>query len=433
VLPLLLSLLLLLAAPSLAADEAKASDFDLLALYQHLHRHPELSFQEQKTAALLARTLEDFGFEVTTNIGGHGVVAVMENGPGPTVMLRMDTDGLPVQEQTGLDYASTEQAVEQDGSPVQVMHACGHDVHMSVVTGAARELARKRDTWRGTLVVIAQPAEERGAGARLMLEDGLFERFPKPDYNLSVHTIATLPAGKVGYISGWMMANVDMVDIQVHGVGGHGAYPHTTKDPLVLAAAIVMDLQTLVSREIPPTEPAVVTVGSIHGGTKHNIIPDEAKLQITVRSYSDEVRNSLLSGIERIAMHQALALGFPRERLPQVSIRDEYTPALWNDPALVERGVAVMRAAIGKENVVDIPAEMGGEDFSRYGRTEDRIPGFMLRLGTVPQSLYDAAQRGETSLPSLHSPRFAPDPVPTLETGVKAMTAITLDLLAAPG
>ncbi len=430
-LPLLLTVLLLTTTPAIAQSDAPAS-FDLLDFYKHLHQHPELSFQEAKTAALLARQLAEFGFSVTEEVGGHGVVAVLANGDGPTVMLRMDTDGLPVKEETGLDYASIEQAVEQDGRNVSVMHACGHDVHMSVVTGAARQLASQRDAWQGTLVVIAQPAEERGAGARLMLEDGLFERFPKPDYNLSVHTIATLPAGKVGYIAGWMMANVDMVDIHLGGVGGHGAYPHTTNDPLVLAAAIVMDLQTLVSREVPPTEPAVVTVGSIHGGTKHNIIPDEAQLQITVRSYTDAVRNTLLTGIERIATHQAMAMGFGQDQLPEVTIRDEYTPALWNDPALVQRSVAAMSSAIGADRLVEIPAEMGGEDFSRYGRTADKIPGFMLRLGTVPQSLYDASQRGETSLPSLHSARYAPDPVPTLDTGVKALTAAAMDLLAKP-
>jgi hippurate hydrolase len=410
--------------------QARADAFDAFALYTELHRNPELSFQEERTSEVIATRLENFGFSVTRGVGGHGVVGVLANGAGPTVMLRMDTDALPVAEQTGLPYASTARAVEQTGQEVAVMHACGHDVHMAVVTGAAEALATQRKDWSGTLVVIAQPAEERGAGARLMLADGLFERFPLPDYNLSLHTIATLPAGQVGYRAGYMMANVDMVDLTLHGVGGHGAYPHAAKDPVVLAAGIIMDLQTLVSRELHPAAPAVVTVGSIHAGTKHNIIPDRAELQLTVRSYTDEVRDTLLAGIERIAVNQARAMGFPEDRLPEISIRDEYTPALYNDPALVERSVPVMAQAIGVDNLVEIPAEMGGEDFSRYGRTPEQVPGFMLRLGTVPRAKWEAAQRGEATLPSLHSPYFAPDPEPTLETGIKALTAIALDLLA---
>jgi amidohydrolase len=407
-----------------------AAAFDEVTYYKELHRTPELSFQEQRTAARLADSLEAAGFAVTRDVGGHGVVAVLENGSGPTLMLRADMDGLPVEEQTGLPYASEARATELDGRDVAVMHACGHDVHMTVVLATARALAERREAWQGTLMVIMQPAEERGAGARMMLEDGLFERFPQPDFNLSLHTIATLPAGKVGVVSGWMMANVDMVDILVHGVGGHGAYPHAAKDPVVLAAAIIMDLQTLVSREIHPVAPGVVTVGAIHAGTKHNIIPDRAELQLTVRSYSDDVRDTLLNGIERIAVKQAEALGFPADKLPEVTVREEYTPALWNDPALVARGTAVMRAELGEAAVVEVPKEMGGEDFARYGRTAAKIPSFMIRLGTVPAATWDAAERGEQALPSLHSPFFAPDPAPTLETGRRALTAMALDLLA---
>ena len=408
----------------------QAAPFDELAYYRALHSSPELSFQEAQTAATLAQTLREGGFTVTEGVGGHGVVAILENGAGPRLLLRADMDGLPVEEQTGLPYASRVRAKEMDGSDVSVMHACGHDVHMTVVVAAALELAASRDAWAGTLMVIMQPAEERGAGARLMLDDGLFERFGEPDYNLSVHTIATLPAGKIGYIAGWMMANVDSVDITLHGVGGHGAYPHTAKDPVVLAAAVIMDLQTLVSREIHPAEPGVVTVGSIHAGTKHNIISDRATLQITVRSYSDEVRETLLSGIERMAVKQAEAMGFPADKRPEVTIRDEYTPSLWNDPALVARGVAAMRDALGDAALVEIPKEMGGEDFSRYGRTAAKIPSFMIRVGTVPEAIFERAQRGETTLPSLHSPFFAPDPEPTLDTGRRAITAMVLDLLA---
>ncbi|WP_439107937.1 amidohydrolase [Congregibacter sp.] len=410
----------------------QAWSFDELAYYKYLHENPELSFQEEQTAATLAKTLGEAGFAITTKVGGHGLVAMLSNGEGPTLMLRADMDGLPVAEDTGLSYASTVQATELNGQDVSVMHACGHDVHMTVVTAAALELLDRRDEWQGTLMVIMQPAEERGAGARDMLADGLFERFPQPDYNLSLHTIATLPAGKIGYIAGWMMANVDSVDITLHGVGGHGAYPHTAKDPVVLAAAVIMDLQTLVSREIHPAEPGVVTVGSIHAGTKHNIISDKATLQLTVRSYSDEVRETLLSGIERVAVKQAEAMGFPAELKPEVTVRQEYTPALWNDPDLVERGVAAMRAELGDEALAEIPKEMGGEDFSRYGRTDAKIPSFMIRVGTVPQTLWDAANRGDERLPSLHSAFFAPDPEPTLETGRRAILAMVLDLLAKP-
>jgi amidohydrolase len=414
----------------LIAASVSAAAFDELAFYRDLHRNPELSFQETQTAATLAQTLTVAGFRVTEGVGGTGLVAILENGDGPRIMLRADMDALPVLEQTGLPYASEVRGTELDGSDVPVMHACGHDVHMTVAVATARQLAQRPEDWRGTLMVIMQPAEERGAGARMMLEDGLFERFGEPDYNLSLHTIATLPAGTVGFVPGWMMANVDSVDILLRGVGGHGAYPHAAKDPVVLAAAIIMDLQTLVSREIHPTAPGVVTVGSIHAGTKHNIIPDEAKLQLTVRSYSDEVRETLLSGIERIAVKQAEAMGISGDLRPEVTVLDEYTPALWNDPALVERGVKAMRAALGDAAVVEVPKEMGGEDFARYGRTEASIPSFMIRLGTVPRARFDAAQRGEVTLPSLHSPFYAPDPAPTLETGRRALTAMLLDLMA---
>jgi amidohydrolase len=413
----------------LVSNVTSGQDFDRLSFYEHLHANPELSFQEAETSALLARTWREAGFEVTENVGGYGVVGLLKNGEGPTLMIRMDTDGLPVQEQTGLPYSSRAKAIEMTGQEVNVMHACGHDVHMTVGTETALNLAAQKDAWQGTLMVIAQPAEERGAGAKAMLSDGLFERFAKPDYNLSLHTLATLPAGQIGYVPGWMMANVDSVDIQLKGIGGHGAYPHNAKDPIVLAASIIMDLQTLVSREIHPVEPGVVTVGSIHSGTKHNIIPDSATLQLTVRSYSDATRDTLLNGIRRIAIKNAEAMGFPEDLLPEVEVKDEYTPALWNDPELVARSVAVMKSVVGADNVIEVTKEMGGEDFARYGRTEDKIPSFMIRLGVVPDAKWQAFQRGETNLPSLHSPFFAPDPAKSIDTGVKAMTAMALDLL----
>ncbi|EED36875.1 amidohydrolase [Luminiphilus syltensis NOR5-1B] len=413
----------------LATPASLAESFDRLAFYKYLHRHPELSFQEESTATYLADTWRSAGFEVTESVGGFGVVGVLRNGEGPTVMIRMDTDALPITEQTGLAYASTQRAIEQTGQEVGVMHACGHDIHMTVGTETALNLAGNRDAWRGTLVVIAQPAEERGAGARAMLEDGLFERFPIPDYNLSLHTLATLPAGKIGYVSGWMMANVDSVDIHLKGVGGHGAYPHNARDPVVLAASIIMDLQTLVSREIAPIDPGVVTVGSIHAGTKHNIIPDSATLQLTVRSYSDATRKALLDGIKRIALKNAEAMGFGAELAPEVIMKDEYTPALWNDPKLVAREVEVLKSAIGTGNVIEVSKEMGGEDFARYGRTSHKIPSFMMRVGVVPEALWQQHQTDGTPLPSLHSPFFAPDPEKSIQTGVDAMTAMALDLL----
>jgi hippurate hydrolase len=413
----------------LASSVTSAQDFDRLGFYEYLHANPELSFQEEKTSALLARTWRQAGFEVTERVGGHGVVGLLKNGEGPTLMIRMDTDALPVQEQTGLPYASRAKAIEMTGQEVHVMHACGHDVHMTVGTETALNLATQKEAWQGTLMVIAQPAEERGAGAKAMLNDGLFERFATPDYNLSLHTLATLPAGQIGYVPGWMMANVDSVDIQLKGIGGHGAYPHNAKDPIVLAASIIMDLQTLVSREIHPVEPGVVTVGSIHAGTKHNIIPDSATLQLTVRSYSDATRETLLNGIRRIAIKNAEAMGFPEDLLPVVEVKDEYTPALWNDPELVARSVAVMKSVIGAANVIEVTKEMGGEDFARYGRTDEKIPSFMIRLGVVPEGKWQAFERGETNLPSLHSPFFAPDPAKSIDTGVKAMTAMALDLL----
>lgn len=410
--------------------QANAVSDELLDLYRWLHANPELSFKEVNTAKRMADAFRAEGFEVHTGIGGHGVVGLLRNGDGPTLMLRGDMDALPVLEQTGLEYASRARGVEQDGSEVPVMHACGHDVHMTVLVGAAQSLARAKDRWQGTLMVIAQPAEERGAGARAMLEDGLFERFPYPDYNLSLHTIATLPAGQIGYVAGYMMANVDTVDLLVRGVGGHGAYPQFTRDPVVLGSAIVMGLQTLVSREIAAIEPAVVTVGSFHAGSKHNIISDEARLQLTVRSYSDEVRERLLQGIERIAIGQARAFGVPDDRLPQLHVAlDEFTPALWNDPVLTERVVNTLRQELGDDRLVEISPEMGGEDFSRFGRTDPPIPSFMLRVGTVPAQEFAAAQRGEKSLPSLHSPFFRPDVEPTLTTGIQAMVAGSLELL----
>lgn len=408
---------------------ATAAPPDLLELYRDLHRAPELSFQERNTAKRLADELRSLGIEVTEGVGGHGIVGVLRNGEGPTVLLRTDMDALPVREQTGKPYASQVTSTDDSGQTVPVMHACGHDVHMTVFIGTVRQLLAERARWHGTLVLVGQPAEERGAGARAMLEDGLFERFPRPDFNLALHVSADLPAGRLGYTPGYALASVDSVDIRVFGVGGHGAYPHATRDPVLLAAQIVTALQSLVSRTLPPVEPGVVTVGSIHGGTKHNVIPDEVDLQLTVRAYSPDTRETLLSGIRRIARGQALAMDLPEERLPEVRVKNEYTPSTYNDPALVERLRPVLEQALGIEQVVALPPVMGGEDFSRYGREEPRIPSAIYWLGAVPVEDYDKAHAGAGSLPSLHSPFFAPDPEPTIATGVKALSAAALELL----
>ncbi len=410
-------------------SKAIADDYSYLdALYKHLHTHPELSFQEEQSAARMRKELEDVGFDVTPNVGGHGLVAIMKNGAGPTVLIRADMDALPVKEMTGKPYASRVTAVEQTGQEVSVMHACGHDVHMTVFVGTARRLAKMKDQWQGTLVMIGQPAEERGAGAKAMLEDGLFERFPRPDYNIALHVSASLDAGRIAYVPGYALANVDSVDITVRGIGGHGAYPHATKDPIVLASQIVMGLQTIASREVDPQDPIVVTVGSIHGGAKHNVISDQVDLQLTVRSYSDETRDHILNSVERIATNTARAFGIPEDRLPIVEVKDEYTPATYNDPELTARLVNVWESVFGDDQVLKVGPVMGGEDFGRYGR--EGIPSMIVWLGAVEPEKFAASQRGELSLPSLHSAYFAPLPEPTIKTGVLTMTEAALELLA---
>jgi len=405
----------------------EAEHADLMALYQHLHSHPELSLREVKTAARVAKELEKIGFKVTTRFGGTGVVGVFENGKGPTVLVRTDMDALPVTENTGKSYASKVRMRDKDDREVGVMHACGHDMHMTCAIGTARVLTALKDRWKGTLIVIGQPAEEIGAGAKMMLEAGLLEKFPKPDYCLALHCDSTRPHGTVGYTEGLALANVDSVDVIVKGKGGHGAAPHTTVDPIVLAARIVLDLQTLVSRETNPTDPAVITVGSIHGGTKHNIIPSEVKMQITVRSTRDKVRAHLLAGIKRVAEACAKGANAPP---PVVKVdTTEFTPALYNDPALTRRVTGVFRDVLGAENVVQRPAVLGGEDFSRYGRRTG-IPIFLFWLGTVaPERVAEAAKEGGKPLPSLHSEFFAPVPEPTIRTGVLAMSTAVLELM----
>ncbi|QDV73012.1 amidohydrolase [Botrimarina mediterranea] len=425
----LLSLLLVagFAVRSVAADEVvewvDAQTPSLVEFYKELHAAPELSLEEHKTAAKIADAWEAAGYTVTRGVGGTGVVAVLENGDGPTVMLRTDLDGLPVVEQTGLDYASTVRTTDKRGAVVGVMHACGHDVHMTNLVGVSRCLTENKNLWKGTLVCIAQPAEELGAGAEAMLADGLFARFPRPDYAIALHAANDLEAGKVSTCPGFFGANVDSVDITVRGKGGHGAAPHTAIDPVVIAARLVLDLQTIVSRELKPTEPAVITVGSIHGGTKHNVIGDDVKLQLTVRTYSADIRKQIAEAIERKAKAAAASADAPD---PEI-VYSEGTPSLYNDPDLTTRVDGVLRKTLGDGSVNKAEPMMGAEDFSRYGKAG--VPICMFRLGTISKERLDAWKAAGETPPSMHSSLYWPNPEPTLRTGVQAMTAIVLDLM----
>lgn len=443
---MLAALLLVSMSGRATADElsdAVSTDLpSLLDLYRDLHRHPELSNRETRTAALLAKEMRDLGFAVTTGVGGTGLVAVMENGPGPVLMLRTDMDGLPVTEATGLPYASVVPGV---------MHACGHDIHMTSWIGAARRLAAMKDRWSGTLMMIAQPAEEVGGGAKAMIEDGLFTRFPKPVAAIALHDAADMPAGTIGYAPGYTFANVDSVDIVVKGVGGHGAYPQNSRDPVVLAARIVTALQTLVSREVDPQDAAVVTVGHIFGGTKRNVIPDEVTLELTVRSYSAETRQKLLESIARVAKGEAIAAGMPEDRMPVIRQGETFTPAAFNTEPLTGRVMALFERRFGADRVRRKTPTMGGEDFGRYRTgakvvsrpvaspvgaeiTESKadpgeIQSLIFWLGAVPEAEWDAAKGDTTRLPSLHSAHWTPAPEPTIATGVEALTSAALDLL----
>ncbi len=414
------------------SDEAQAADLkawvesemdSIARLYLHFHRHPELSFQEKETAARLAQEWRSAGFDVTNGVGGHGVVAVLKNGAGPCLMLRCDMDGLPVAETTGLEYASQVTATVGDDLKTGVMHACGHDLHMANLTGTARYLAANRDQWKGTLTLIGQPAEERIQGALNMLKDGLFERFPKPDFALALHIASDMPTGTVGFRAGPMMANIDSVDITMKGRGGHGSSPHVTIDPVTQAAELIMSLQTIISREVSPMSPAVITVGSIHGGTQYNIIGNECHLMLTVRSYSPEVRAQLLEGIKRKAT--AVAQG---ARAPEPDVRiSEGIPAVDNDEVLTARLAEVSRRVLGPENVLEAPQSMGGEDFSRYH--EAGVPVVMYRLGSVSQRRLDQYAAAGLSPPSAHSSQYYPDFEEALTVGVITMTSSVLDLM----
>jgi len=397
----------------------------LTELYTELHQSPELSFEEKETAAKMAAQLRELGFEVSEHIGGHGVVGVLKNGDGPTLLLRADMDALPVPEETGRPYASKIRVQDARGATVGVMHACGHDMHMTNLVGTLRYLASHRDAWRGTVVAIFQPAEERGGGAEAMLNDGLFTRFPKPNYGLALHVAADRPTGQIGCHPGYALANVDSVDVVVRGRGGHGAYPHTTIDPIVIAARLVLDLQSIVGREVNPIEPAVITVGAIHGGSKHNVIGDTCALQITVRSFTPEVRKQLLDAISRKAKAAAASSGAPE---PEIKVSDG-TPSLYNDPQLASRVLPAIARVIGEKNVIESEPSMGGEDFSRYGLAG--VPVVMMFVGSVSPERLAAYKEADGAPPSLHSPRYWPDIEPTIRTGVTAFATAALELLPA--
>jgi hippurate hydrolase len=419
--------LALLATPAAAdplADAVRGEMPALMAIYRDLHANPELSMQEARSAALLAAEAKKLGFQVTTGVGKRGVVAVMKNGPGPVLLLRTDMDALPVAEQTGLPFASKLKATSTAGTESGVMHACGHDTHMTAWIATARRLAAMKDRWSGTLVMIGQPAEETGEGARAMIADGLFTRFPKPSHALAFHDSASLPAGTIGYTPGPAFANVDSVDIIVKGVGGHGAVPQNTKDPIVLASRIVGTLQTLVSRELDPQDAAVVTVGSFQSGAKHNVISDQATLLLTVRSYNEKTRSALLDGIARIARGEAIAAGLPEERMPQV------TPAAINTEALTARTAALFTERFGADRVRTVPPPMVGEDFGRYHLAEEGIESLIFWVGGVPQEKWQRAGGDTTKLPSLHSPYWAPEAETVIGTATEAIVTAALGVLA---
>lgn len=414
-------------------SSAIAADYDnkLEALFLDFHQNPELSYKETRTAAIMADEWRNAGFDVTENVGGTGVVAVMENGDGPTLMLRADMDGLPVKEDSGLPYASTATQVSIDGQEKPVMHACGHDVHITSLIGTARQLVKMKDRWQGTLVLIAQPAEERIGGARMMMEDGLYTRFPKPDFAMAFHVSSGTPTGKLDLAEGISYSSVDTVDIIVHGVGAHGASPHRGKDPIVIGSQIVMALQTIITRDIAPLKPAVITVGSFHSGFKHNIISDKAVLQLTVRSDDADTRKKLLDGIKRVSENAGRMAGLSEDKLPEVKVSIESTPAVYNDAELTKRIQAVFKDRFGDDIFDNQPrAGMGGEDFAYFVAPNTDVPGVYFAVGGTPQADFDRENAGGEPVPSHHSPFFKVEPRESITLGTEAMVAATLELLA---
>ncbi len=420
------------AAPVLADELAEAvqRDYDsyLAPLFEHFHRNPELSFMETETAARLAAELRDAGFEVTEGVGRTGIVAILENGEGPTVMMRADMDGLPVPEKTGLPYASEATQVDRNGNEVPVMHACGHDVHITALVGTARQMAARRDEWSGTLMLIGQPAEEVIAGARVMMEDDLWARFGKPDQAMAFHVAASIPTGRLSAPLA-PYSGSDTVDIIVHGIGAHGASPHAGIDPVLVGSQIVLGLQTVVSRNLAPREPGVITVGAFHAGTKHNIISDRAHLKLTVRSESAAARKLLLDGIRRVAENTGRAAGLPEDLLPEVIVSDESTPPTLNDPELTARLSARWGERFGEDVFYTAKREgMGAEDFPFFV-TDPYIPSTYFAVGGTPQAAFDAAAAGGPPVPSHHSPLFKVAPEPAITLGVEATVTGLMELL----
>ena len=409
----------------------------LVSTYKMLHAAPELSHFEEKTSAFLAAQLRSFGYTVTEHVGkydrpqftGYGVVAVLKNGDGPTVLVRADIDALPVEEKNNVPYASKVKTKNELGQEVSVMHACGHDIHITNLIGTAKILAALKDRWHGTLVLIGQPAEETVDGARAMLADGLYTRFPKPDFAVGLHDSADAEAGQILYVPGYAMASSTSVDLTIRGLGGHGSKPEATKDPIVVASQTILALQTIVSRENSPLDPAVVTIGSIHGGSKRNIIPDEVLLQLTIRTYKEEVRQRIIASIERIAKGVAAAAGIPDDRAPIMKvIESENAPSLYNDPQLTERLATAIGKAIGPENVIKSAPLMASEDFGVLN-LDHQIPSFYFWLGAMAPEKIAASKKSGKPLPSLHSSLFEPLPEPTLRTGIRAMTTAVLELM----
>ncbi|ACT60243.1 M20 metallopeptidase family protein [Hirschia baltica] len=440
--------LLLSILPATAEEDSFDPGQNLHELYKWLHQNPELSFQEFNTSSLLKSELSILGFDIRDNIGdnwvkqeldtilrsstksmaGYGIIGTFENGEGPVILIRTDMDALPVKEQTGLAYASVQTTPTNSNENTPIMHACGHDIHMASWVGTARELMARKDEWSGTLIMLAQPAEEYGLGALSMIEDDAFELENLPNYNLAFHVSDSLPVGTIGYVDGPAMASINSVDITVNGIGGHGAYPHKTKDPIVIAAHIVTALQTLVSRTIDPRKSGVVTVGSLTSGTKHNIISDSAKLLLTVRTYDEETRKQLLDGIVRIAEGQAKSFGAPA---PEINIAPIFSPAVVNNSALTQQALKTLKTTFGSESITEVQPVMSGEDFSRYRLLGEGIPSLLLWLGAVPEEAYSSSIVEEKSLPSLHSPHFITDPN-AIDVGVEAMSNIAINLFNTP-
>ena len=404
----------------------------MVPVYRHLHSNPELSLQEKNTSAYLRQHLKSYGYDILGPFGGFGFVGVLNNGSGPTIMVRADMDALPVKENTGANYASEVQVTSEDGRMLSVMHACGHDIHMASWLGTAQLMSKIRNQWTGTLVFLAQPAEEFGDGARKMLQDGLLNKIPVPDYALALHVSPQVPAGTIGFTSGYAYANVDAMQITIHGRGGHGAYPHTTIDPVVLASRIVLGLQTLVSREFSPLEPVVITVGAINGGSKGNIIPDQVSLNMTIRYHNEGLRTPILEAIERLTAGLAKSAGLADQEYPQLQYFPENLPGVYNDPNLTKRLATIWELELGQDRISKLPATLGGEDFGRFGNTPEDIPICIYWLGGANPEQVSAFKSGGKPPPSLHSSKFLPMERPTLETGIESMSSALLGLLREP-